>query len=260
MFKNPLQIIKIIACTCVILTFILIAYLGKLLTWNKQLRRSFYVHNTTFFCRMLLKVMGIKLSIKNPENLNLDKNYLILSNHMSYLDGLLLSALTPLCFVTSIEMKNTFFLGLLTELGGCLYVERRSRDKLGEEIGEISHALDTGFSVVVFPEATSTNGSAILPFKRSLLKSAIDTGKPILPLCINYEKIDGEAVNTKSRNMLCWYGEMTFVPHFFSMMWPTEIEISITVQPEIPVCKDSTRDVLIEKAYEAITKDYKKII
>ena len=57
---------------------------------------------------------------------NLEKT-LVVSNHLSYLDVIAMAAYFPACFVTSVEMKNTFFLGQICEAGGCLYVEETKK-------------------------------------------------------------------------------------------------------------------------------------
>ena len=95
-------------------------------------------------------------------------NYLIVSNHLSYLDVLAMISVLNTRFVTSMEVKHAAGLGWITDQAGCLYVERRSRKNLKTEINEISKALEGGFYVVVFPEATSTNGDGVLRFKRPL--------------------------------------------------------------------------------------------
>jgi 1-acyl-sn-glycerol-3-phosphate acyltransferase len=253
------QLLKFIVVAFVKIGFILSSLVARFIIPSPMERRRFYLKNVSRFSKVTLKLMNIELEIVNPERFS-SGNHLILANHLSYLDGLIMGAVTPVCFVTSIEMRNTFFLGLMTELGGSLYVERRSRDNLSNEIGEITHALRQGFDVMVFPEATSTDGSAMKPFKRSLLKAAVDAEKNILPVCINYLEIDGEPVTSKNRDTLCWYGDMSFAPHFFGLMRPRSVKIRVTALPELPVTKDSSRDVLIEEAYHSISSQYKNIL
>ena len=146
---------------------------------------------------------------------------------MSYLDALILASLRPVCFITSIEMKNVPVLGLLTELGGCLYTERRSKENLRSEVAQLSQALQDGFDIVIFPEGTSTNGTGILPFKRGLLSAAMDAKKSILPITIQYQEINGKKVNTGNRDILCWYGDMYFAPHFFKLILLKSVKIRV---------------------------------
>jgi 1-acyl-sn-glycerol-3-phosphate acyltransferase len=82
-------------------------------------------------------------------------------------------------------MKETPFLGHLAELGGCLYVERRDRSNINNEMLQIREALQQGFNVVLYPEGTSTNGEQVLPFKKTLMTAAAGTSVPIMPMVLN---------------------------------------------------------------------------
>jgi 1-acyl-sn-glycerol-3-phosphate acyltransferase len=83
-------------------------------------------------------------------------------------------------------MKNTFFLGQICKFASCLFVERRSRGNLDQEIKEITDALNYGHNVLIFPEGTSTNGDEVLRFKRPLFNAAIFSSKKVLPATLNY--------------------------------------------------------------------------
>lgn len=252
-------IAKTVSSIFVIGNYIVFAFVGKLVLADENSKRRFFLKHVNNHCKILLKLMGIELMIENQEQLRRGKNYMMLGNHMSYLDPLILAAIEPACFVTSMEIRETPVLGLLTELGGCLFVERRDKKNIGNEIGNITRGLREGFHVVIFPEATSTDGTKVLPFKRSLLNASIDAQKDILPIVIQYEAIDGEPVTAKNRDTLCWYGDMTFAPHFLQLMKKNRIRIRVKFLDEIPVSNDSTRDELVEIAYEKISAQYRPI-
>ena len=250
------QFLRSIVAIFLIFNYIGISLIAKLLISDEKERRRFFIQNGTRFCRIALQVFRIDVKIENEERFH-SRNHLIIANHLSYLDAMLFFHILPTCFVTSMEMKNTFFLGLMTELGGCLYVERRTRENIQNEIKEISQALIDNFDVTIFPEATSTNGESILPFKRSLLKAAIDAKVPILPVTINYDKIDGIEVSKNNRDGLCWYGDMTFAPHFFQLTKYKNIQIRITAHEEIPTSEFSDRDILAKEAHSIISSHFR---
>lgn len=254
------QAFRTLVAGFMILCYLVFAFVGRLFIPEKKLRRAFFLHHVNAYAKAMLRVIGVEVVVDHPERIRNGHNYLILANHMSYLDAIVMAALRPMCFVTSEEVRETPLLGQITELGGCLFVERRSRDNIHQEIGEIGDALNQGFHVVIFPEATSTDGSKILPFKRSLLRAAVETKTPVLPLVIQYEEIGNEKVTAKNRDLLCWYGDMTFGPHFYALMGLRRIRIRVKVQPEIPVTRESTRDTLVEQAYEAISSNYEPIV
>lgn len=131
---------------------------------------------------------------------------LLVGNHLSYVDALVLASLSPCHFVTSIEIKKTLGLGQICQLANCLFVERRSRNFLTQEIAEISQTLRQDRKVVVFPEGTSTNGEKVLRFKRPLFQAALDSKRPVQTFCLNY-------LGFNERDDICWYGDMKFIPH-----------------------------------------------
>ena len=126
-------------------------------------------------------------------------------NHMSYLDILFLSAGEPTVFVTSVEMKETPFLGACSELGGSYFVERRNRNQIPQEIRDLAQLMRDGFHVFVFPEATSTNGMGILPFKKSMFKAAVEAEMDVLPICLRYEEVNGEPFTFSNKEKICWF-------------------------------------------------------
>src|SRR6185437_308568 len=97
---------------------------------------------------------------------------LLVSNHLSYVDILIISSITPAIFVAKREVSGWPVFGPLARMGGTLFVDRGRRTLVGKTTDEIQSALDQGALVVLFPEGTSSNGQTVLPFKSSLLEPA----------------------------------------------------------------------------------------
>jgi 1-acyl-sn-glycerol-3-phosphate acyltransferase len=142
---------------------------------------------------------------------------LFAGNHLSYLDVLVLGSQFPAAFVTSKEIQMTPFLGHICRLAACVFVDRQRRTNLLGEIQEITAALENGLNVMIFPEATSTNGEQILRFRRPLFAAAAAAQRPVVPFCINYRDLDGIPVTQQNRDTVCWYGDMSFLPHLWRL-------------------------------------------
>ena len=190
-----------------------------------------------------------------------EKNYLFVGNHMGMLDILVISSLKPTLFITSVEMQKTPGLGLLSEMGGCLFVERRNRSNIQTEIGQIREALKQGVSVVLYPEGTSTSGERILPFKKSLLTAAAGTGVPIKPMVVNYTFVDGEPMSDKHRDTVCWYGDQSFISAMWRLFSAKSIVAEFEFLDEIHVHSEEERrhvagaaQALIEAKFKAIPR------
>lgn len=220
-------IFKFISFTLWIGFFFLLSLPFLPLTWFVPNHiRPYLIYVVSFCSKGMLEVLGIKVAVNKSIQ---SRTYLIVSNHLSYIDILIIASLHPCAFVTSLEMKRSPFLGQIITLAGCLFVNRKNKSKINDEIHNLRLALLSGISVVFFPEATSTDGGEVLRFKRPLFESSIATQIPILPLTINYQRVNQENFSLKNRDFICWYGDMDFFPHFISLLKQTSVEVSVTV-------------------------------
>lgn len=178
------------------------------------------------FCKWGLKILQVSVRAVSFNKPSLEAR-LMVGNHMSYLDILILSSLYPSSYVTSQEIREMPFLGMLCEWAGCLFVERRSRENLSREVSEIKDALLQGLTVTVFPEATSTNGEEILRFRTPLYQAAMDSGVKVQPFCLNYLQINGARFSKGNRDYVCWYGDMEFVPHLWALCRLDSVDVSV---------------------------------
>lgn len=206
-----------------------------------------------------LKIIGIKV-VQKFHPVNPMENYLIVSNHLSYVDVMVISSFFPSCFITSREMKETFFLGHLCLLGGCLFVDRKNHKNLHKEVKELTQALKNGVNVTIFPEAASTDGSSVIRFRRPLFQAALDSQSRILPICLNYKTIDSSTVTLKNRDIIFWYGKMTFLDHAFRLFSHKKIIVELNVLPSISAMDFSDKKALADKCHELIDAEYNNII
>lgn len=193
-------------------------YSGQALIRDSQERLRYHIHNVSRWCRRGLRLLNFEIEEIGLSKIDLDKeNFLFVSNHMSYVDVLVMSSKHPMVFVTSKDMGEQFFIGTMTELGGSIFVERRHRGQVAQDLSNMRDTLAAGFNVMIFPEGTSTNGHEILPFKKSLLMSAVEAKRRILPVAIRYVRIDGAPFDKVNCDKVAWYGDMTFADHFVGL-------------------------------------------
>lgn len=167
---------------------------------------------------------------------------LYVGNHLSYMDILVLSSIIPSCFVTSKEIQKTPLLGQITRMAGCLFIERRNKLNLLNEIAELRDAMRLGLRVTVYPEATSTNGEQILRFRRPLFGAAIEAPAPVVPFCLNYRKVDGKPLDLSNRDTVFWYGDMPFASHLWNLAGQLKgVEVDLHFLKPLPMTiTDST--------------------
>ncbi|WP_331340632.1 lysophospholipid acyltransferase family protein [Bdellovibrio sp.] len=243
--------------------FYFVLVIGTYLTWSfcchlvirdEDKRRARFSKNASFFCGVILKLFNMRLTVVNkPKD---GEKFLLVSNHMGFIDILLMCSIFPMLFITSNEMRETPFLGLLTEMAGCMYVERRSRTKILEEMKSMIHALQKGFRIVLYPEATSHNGEEVLPFKRTLMMAASHAGVPIQPAVVNFRKVNGEEWTMKYRDHLCWYGDISFATSLWKALTLKSLDAEIEFLEQIHTTPEDDRGLIADRAYKLISEKF----
>jgi len=147
---------------------------------------------------------------------------LLVSNHLSYLDILVLAACTPAVFVAKREVKHWPVFGWFAAMAGTVFVDRERRTQAGDLANDIERLLNRGVLVVLFPEGTSSDGKTVLPFKSSLLEPATRRCQPLSASLIQYEIPDGDAAEE-----VCYWKDMTFVPHLINLLSKRAVSASI---------------------------------
>jgi 1-acyl-sn-glycerol-3-phosphate acyltransferase len=156
----------------------------------------------------------------------------IISNHVSYVDGIILGSLFPVIFVSKKEVKSWPVIGQWTALCGTIFINRQRKELLPLLIEEISMKLMQEANILLFPEGTSTNGERMLPFQAPLAaplrKRAI-----IVPMTLTHKSIEDKPVSVANRDLVYWYGDMSFLNHFWKLLSLQGIEAMVTIQPKI---------------------------
>lgn len=184
--------------------------------------------------RVCLRILNVKVNPIGEANLPpAGTGALLVGNHLSYLDVLVVSSRTPACFVTSVEVRDTPGLGFICKSSGCLFVERRNKMNLRGEVAEITEGLEHGLRVAIFPEATSTNGEQILRFRRPLYVAAVEAGAPVIPFCLNYRTVGGQPISTRTRDQVFWYGDMDFVPHLWALSGSGGVKVDLHFRAQL---------------------------
>ena len=139
------------------------------------------------WARGFLKVWRIELEVRGqpPSHGPL----LLVANHISWLDILVLHAAGFCRFVAKSDVKGWPVIGMMASGAGTLYIERASRRDALRVVQYMTEALQRGEVVAVFPEGTSSDGRALLPFHPNLIQAAISAQAPALPVALQF--VDG---------------------------------------------------------------------
>jgi len=99
------------------IAFILKSLYIDIFVKDQKEKRKAFVKNASFFSRLVIKLFNI--NIKQNGIYIKDQNYIIVSNHLSYIDIVVLSAFIEAVFVSTKEVKDTFLFGHIAKYGWC---------------------------------------------------------------------------------------------------------------------------------------------
>lgn len=136
-----------------------------------------------YWAKTLLEGIGIELRV---EGAPIDAGVLLLANHVSWLDVLVIASLAPAAFVAKSEVRCWPAIGWLAARAETLFLRRASGRSLLEVKNRIAGLLVDGRSVAMFPEATTTDGESVLPFRSGMLQAAVDSDRPVQAIAIAY--------------------------------------------------------------------------
>ncbi len=172
--------------------------------------------------RRCLRIFKFQAQVTGP----VPARGLLVCNHLSYLDIPVLASLAPAVFVSKRDVQSWPVIGWLAGLAGTLYVDRERRTQVGRVNAEIQHALDAGLLVVLFPEGTSSDGRAVLPFRSALLEPAAQQNHPLSVAVIQYHLETGDVGED-----VCYWGDMTFLPHLLNLLSLPTLRASVRLAP-----------------------------
>ena len=138
---------------------------------------------------------------------------MIVSNHVSYLDILALSAALPCVFVSKAEVEQWALIGRYARWAGCAFVRRHDKADAARANRSVNDSLSSGVPVVLFPEGTTSDGQSVQRFHSTMLQPAIDSGAMVTPCAIGYALDEGDVGQE-----VCWWGDMTFLPHAWNLL------------------------------------------
>jgi 1-acyl-sn-glycerol-3-phosphate acyltransferase len=134
--------------------------------------------------RQMLVILGVELVVQGTPPAH--GPLLLVANHISWLDILIMNAAQPTRFVSKADVKRWPLLGMLIDGAGTLYIERESRRDAMRVVHQVAERLHTQDLISVFPEGTTGDGQTLLPFHANILQAAISANARVLPVALKY--------------------------------------------------------------------------
>ena len=205
-----------------------------------------------FYHKICLRIFGIK--IKTFGKVSINSPILLISNHASYLDIIILGSLFKTSFIAKKEISKWPLLGILAKLQNTIFIDRRVSSLKNQENKIIKH-LNEKKNLVIFPEGTSSDGNRVLPFKSSLFnifEKNLNSKILVQTITIVYKKINGIPMNRIERKNITWHSNMDLIPNIFNVLKKLSIEVEVIFNDEFLPSKEYDRKKLALHCWEKI--------
>ena len=194
-------------------------------------------------------ILSVQRDVDGP--IPRDGAFLVASNHLSYLDILVLGSLYPTLFLAKREIASWPVFGFVARGAGTLFVDREQVRDVVRAGREMSDRLELGIPVTIFPEGRSSRGTEILPFQPSLLEPAARGGIPCWAASISYETPGSERAPSRT---ICWHDSESLLTHFPRLIGLRHVIAHVRFAP-LPVTSND-RKALASALWERATSSF----
>lgn len=220
--------------------------LGPARAWRRPIQ--------ILWCRVVCRLAGLRVRILGTPHTTGPTLYV--SNHVSYLDIAVLSRGLEGVYVAKSEVARWPLFGTIARLTGSIFVSRRPVEARVQRQAVRAH-LGKGGSLLLFPEGTSTDGTSVAPFKAALFDIAGIHGSQIRlavqPISLAYTRaIDGTPLTGPYKDLYCWYGDMTLLPHLLRVLGLRGAEVELRYHPTVQPGRFASRKALARHCEEQV--------
>jgi 1-acyl-sn-glycerol-3-phosphate acyltransferase len=220
------------------------------ITWHLRLRKvTRGIMRTAFVAGAW--VWGIR--IRTQGTLAEARPLMIVSNHFSYLDMFVLGSQVPAAFTPKREIRSWPVIGFMCKVSGCLFIDRRPASILANKT-TLDKSVSDGDIISLFPEGTTNEGTALLPFKSSLFSIALERGMAVQPVSVAYTRLNGKPIDAATRPVVGWYGDALFFPHVITFLKQKHVDAEIVYHPPVRANDFASRKELALYCHDVIEK------
>jgi lyso-ornithine lipid O-acyltransferase len=255
---SPLLIVRstlyVFRLTCVLSAVaVTIAFLWPWLELSGYLRfrrGQWFIART--FHKIMATVLGLSISVKGQPSSS--RPLLVIANHVSWLDIVAISSMLPAIFVTQHGVASWPVFGRLAKLSPSIFVNRDRKREVLQTINSISDALSADDVVAIFPEGTSTDGTAVLPFRSALLGAVPEALHKAEDLRAVYVQPVSVRYAGPNRRLAAWAREddSPFFSHLLQVIRLRRIDVTLRWEAPIPADIRSDRKVLAKTLEQTI--------
>jgi 1-acyl-sn-glycerol-3-phosphate acyltransferase len=206
------------------------------------------------WCRQLLSILNIAVQIEGQQQFARDMGgCLMVANHVSWLDIIVLNAIHPSRFIAKSEVRNWPIVGWLCHRSGTVFIERAMRRDTSTINQRVGALLKQGVCIGLFPEGTTTDGKQVGHFHSALIQPAIDAGIGVCPVALRYQDKEGEPSIAAA-----FIGDTTLAQSIWNILRCPHLNALVMFNTALPTTNKNRR-VLARSAQAAIAHKLQNI-
>jgi 1-acyl-sn-glycerol-3-phosphate acyltransferase len=207
------------------------------------------------FHKFSARMMGVRVQVRGLPAA--ERPLLLVSNHSSWLDIVVLSSVLPVVFIAKSEIARWPLFGLFAKLQRSVFVDRAKRQETRNVNRTIAARLANGDPVVLFGEGTAGDGNLVRPFRSALLGALRDAlgeqGRgSVQPVSVAYTRLQGIPMGRQHRPVAARYGKMNLPAHIKRVLREGAIDVAVTFGVPVKVGSNADRKLLARSTEAAV--------
>jgi 1-acyl-sn-glycerol-3-phosphate acyltransferase len=172
------------------------------------------------------------------------KPYLLVANHISWLDIHIINSIRPVIFVAKADVSKWPIFGYLASMLGTIFLKREKLSDIKRVIQLMREKLNNQEVVAIFPEGTSSDGKSVLPFKSNLFEAAHQAQVDVLPITIQYTE------NDQYSDRAAFIGDMELIDSIKNILKVNNLVVHIHISDKLS--GQLTRQEMASQAHQQV--------
>lgn len=214
--------------------------------------------------KMVLWLLGVRVFVHGE--MARDRPLMIVSNHVSWADIMILGSVGELCFIAKSEVRTWPGINWLSRLQRTVFVDRERRQDVGKQADTIGSRLLSGDVMVLFAEGTTGNGNKLLSFKSALfgapqmaLRQSGLEEVHIQPVAIAYNTLHGMPLGRYHQNLAAWPGDVELLPHLKQYVLQGAFDVDVSFGDPIAFTAQSARKEVASRTFSEVRTRFARL-
>lgn len=243
-----IAIVLILMLTLIFVPLLLICKVLKL-SWAQKIPRWWY--------KCALWLMGVRVNIHG--RLSNAHPLLLVCNHVSWVDILVMGSIGDLCFIAKAEIKSWPVINGLAKLVGTVFVDRKRSRDAANQADTIAARLLHGDVMVLFAEGTTGDGNQVLGFKSSLFGAAQYAIRQshidqviVQPVAICYTRLHGIRLGRRHQPLASWPGNVGLAEHLIQFVTKSAFDVDVVMGEPLEFTATTNRKHISKAANQQV--------